>query len=126
MFNAYVCKSKHHLEKSQSFFLWTFLILFDRLFEGRVWGLNKGHKHFNLDNRSCFIINKLSMAGRESSLRSVVSRPVVGNLKNHTLGMLFWQGMIRGLERWRVRALAFNYVLAARGRRSAAFYCLDR
>lgn len=70
---------------------------FDRL-SGGMWGLNKGQKHFRLDNRSCSMFGKLSIAGRESSLRSIVSRPVVGNLIN-------------------------NVVLAARGRRSAALYC---
>jgi hypothetical protein len=70
---------------------------FDRL-SGGMWGLNKGRKHFSLNNRSYSMIDKLSIAGRESSSRSIVSRPVVDNLIN-------------------------NVVLAARGRRSAALYC---
>lgn len=73
---------------------------FDRL-SGGMRGLNKGRKHFSLDNWSCYMSGKLSTTGRESSSRSIVSRPAVGNLIN-------------------------NVVLAARGRRSAAFYCWGR
>lgn len=79
------------------------LNFFDRLFEGRVWGLNKGRKHFSMDNRSCYMFGKLSIAGRESSLRSVVSRPVVDNLIHY------------------ISRSEQHVVLAARGRRSAAF-----